>query len=42
MAQLAAVLGALAAPLVLATARRETVFAGLGTLAAAVALLAAS
>jgi hypothetical protein len=42
MAQLAAVLGALAAPLVLATARRETVFAGLGLLAAAVALLAAS
>jgi O-Antigen ligase len=42
MAQLAAVLGALAAPLVLATARRETVFAGLGTLAAAVTLLAAS
>jgi O-Antigen ligase len=42
MAQLAAVLGALAAPLVLATAHRETVVAGLGTLAAAVALLAAS
>jgi hypothetical protein len=42
MAQLAAVLGALAAPLVLATARRETVFVGLGSLAAAVALLAAS
>jgi O-antigen ligase/polysaccharide polymerase Wzy-like membrane protein len=42
MAQLAAVLGALAAPLMLATARRETVFAGLGALAIAVALLAAS
>ena len=42
MAQLAAVLGALAAPLVLATARRETVFVGIGALAAAVALLAAS
>jgi hypothetical protein len=42
MAQLAAVLGALAAPLVLATARRETVFAGLGLLASAIALLAAS
>jgi O-antigen ligase len=42
MAQLAAVLGALAAPLVLATPRRETVFAGIGLLAAAVALLGSS
>ncbi len=42
MAQLAAVLGALAAPLVLATARRETVFAGVGLLAAAIALLASN
>ena len=42
MAQLAAVLGALAAPLVLAAARREAVFAGIGLLAVAVVLLGAS